>query len=507
MQHTITQYFFSSFRYFVAILAFGLATVSQFVLAQATHPAETTQPTTRITIQVGVPVRIEICQPQKEGWAWRSHAVVEKNISMDLPTGTHWRIAIQNGNPLANISQEDQRSFLGLALYQASMADIPLVGNMTQLDNLHLSGSQLTDDSFTHLRNLTRLQYLSLRTCPQITGKKMGQLAAMKDLIYLDLSETGLTDEALGSMPVFDRLETLELRGDLQITGSTMSRLARCQNLKYLGMNTTSVSDTGMKPVGRLSQLRRLDLGQTKVTDKGIQQLSGLKKLQSLVLGENQSVTDVSMPVIGQFNGLVHLNLNYNRSITDQGIAKLVKLSHLQSLHLEGCDKLTGQSLTTIGQFQDLKTIDLSYCLGIDDQGLAKLAALKQLKWIDLTDCKKVTDKGIASLGQMPQLENLLLAGTSVTGVGLKHLENSSTLQNINLYHCPVNDDGLETIGKLTTLHSLVLSSTSITDASLEHLKSLKNLKDLSLAECPKITPAGLASIRKAIPNCNVILR
>lgn len=65
-----------------------------------------------------------------------------------------------------------------------------------------------------------------------------------------------------------------------------------------------------------------------------------------------------------------------------------------------------------------------------------------------------------------------------------------------------ITDAGLVYISGLP-IEVLKLEGTAVSDASISYLAQMKNLKDLRLAGT-KITDAGVAALRKKLPNCTV---
>jgi hypothetical protein len=55
----------------------------------------------------------------------------------------------------------------------------------------------------------------------------------------------------------------------------------------------------------------------------------------------------------------------------------------------------------------------------------------------------------------------------------------------------------------LKSLKYLAIKRTAVSDASIEYLSQLKSIKELYIAET-RITPAGVARLRAALPNYNI---
>ncbi len=105
-------------------------------------------------------------------------------------------------------------------------------------------------------------------------GKPRGELterdaAVIKDL-HLDGSQ--ITDEGLKNVAKLQHLERLDL-SDTKITDAGLKEVAKLQKLKSLRLNDTEISDEGLKEVAKLKKLEKLDLNFTQITDNGAAEL------------------------------------------------------------------------------------------------------------------------------------------------------------------------------------------------------------------------------------------
>ena len=70
-----------------------------------------------------------------------------------------------------------------------------------------------------------------------------------------------------------------------------------------------------------------------------------------------------------------------------------------------------------------------------------------------------------------------------------------------------ITDAGLVHLNGLTSLQTLYLGGPKFTDAGLAHLKGMTKLQELSLGYNKQVTDAGVAELKKALPNCKIIKR
>jgi len=91
-------------------------------------------------------------------------------------------------------------------------------------------------------------------------------------------------------------------------------------------------------------------------------------------------------------------------------------------------------------------------------------------------------------------------------------------VNKLNLSYSLITDAGLKEFSKVFAyehkhwpnrfIHQikfLDLRETNISDAGLKELSNLKGLRELILIRCPVITTEGLAELKKALPNCEIV--
>lgn len=103
--------------------------------------------------------------------------------------------------------------------------------------------------------------------------------------------------------------------------------------------------------------------------------------------------------------------------------------------------------------------------------------------------------------------EIFLAAGVTATGFSdadLEKLAGFISVGYLRLDATKITDVGLAHLKGLTNLRELFLGQTQITDAGLVHLKALKGLTVLDLHGADLVTDAGIADLKKALPNLEV---
>jgi hypothetical protein len=113
-----------------------------------------------------------------------------------------------------------------------------------------------------------------------------------------------------------------------------------------------------------------------------------------------------------------------------------------------------------------------------------------------------IQDDQLLVFSKLDQLSCLALNSTSITDVGLKHLENLTSLAALHLIGTKISDDGLESLAKIPHLTILDLSKTNVKGRGLKYLWSLKELVWLILLET-SLTDGSL----KAVENYPALKR
>jgi outer membrane protein assembly factor BamB len=119
--------------------------------------------------------------------------------------------------------------------------------------------------------------------------------------------------------------------------------------------------------------------------------------------------------------------------------------------------------------------------------GLKQLATVKSLTGLNLAFCRQMTDDSFAHLQQFERLSLLIAAGTSITESGLKYVAGVRNLRALDLEFCEgVTDAACTPIGSMSELRALTLAKTGfepirVTDAGLAELSRLPELEMLNL--------------------------
>ncbi len=246
-------------------------------------------------------------------------------------------------------------------------------------------------------------------------------------------------------------------------------------------------TDSDMPLLVQLKELKRLDLSLTRISDRGLRSLKTAGAIEEL-------------------------NLNFAEQITDDGAATVKGWKHIRRLNLRGT-KITDATLEFLSGVPSLEWLDIGWAQ-ITDTGLGHLAALTNLRHLAMGG-NKLTDTSLEFLRQTPQLEYLDLGGTQRTDSGLWTLQ--------------LSDAGMQSVAAVTELRDLSLAGTAVTGRGLKLLSSLDKLERLNLQGCRKLKDdaatvlAGFSHlrmldlkessleaesvtrIRSALPDCQIL--
>ena len=363
------------------------------------------------------------------------------------------------------------------------------IQNLTRLQELDLSDTQVTDAGLVHLKRLTALSNLNL-SGTWVTGAGFVHLKRLTALSSLNLSQTQVTDAGLVHLKRLTALSSLNLSWT-NVTDAGLVHLEGLTALSRLDLTYTKVTDAGLVHLNGLTALSSLDLWWTQVTDVGLVHLEGLTALSSLDLPDQ--VTDTGLVHLKGLNALSSLDLS-GTQVTDAGLVHLKGLTALSSLDLSRT-QVADAGLVHLKGLTALSRLHLSGTQ-VTDAGLVHLKGLNALSSLFLGGTQ-VTDAGLVHLKGLNALSSLFLGGTQVTDAGLVHLKGLNALSSLDLPD-QVTDTGLVHLKGLTALSSLDLSRTQVTDAGLVHLKGLTALSSLDLSRT-QVADAGLVHLKGLI--------
>ena len=109
-------------------------------------------------------------------------------------------------------------------------------------------------------------------------------------------------------------------------------------------------------------------------------------------------------------------------------------------------------------------------------------------------------------LTALPALEIAKFPENDLADAAMAHICKIKTLKELQLMECNITNAGLKHLANLPELTSLDLGFCNfIDDAGLVEVEKLTKLQQLGLrGKKLKVTPAGIAKLQKALPNCKI---
>lgn len=207
--------------------------------------------------------------------------------------------------------------------------------HLTNLENLNLESTDITDTELASLHHLTQLRKLNLSRNKRLTNGGLVHFAALTQLRELNLSSNpDITDEGLTHLAALTQLRKLVLNNHMNIRSEELDKLAPLKQLRVLHLKASPITNKGLAKLARLSQLRELGLSYSLfLTNKELKYLTPLSQLQVLDL-RGTRITNGGLAKLAPLTELRELYLTSNFDITDKGLKHLARLAQLRKLHL-----------------------------------------------------------------------------------------------------------------------------------------------------------------------------
>jgi hypothetical protein len=223
-------------------------------------------------------------------------------------------------------SRDSEGYMIGLKLSGADLqkGDFPIIGGLSHLETLDLSGTKVSDDDLRHLMKLGRLRDLNLWETG-VTGSGLVHLGALVRLEKLNLGSTKITDESLRSLKGFAGLRCLEL-ARTGIGDAGLAHLLELPRLETLKLAETRITDAGLGRLKDLKNLSSLTLDKTGVTEAGIASLAKLPRF-AWMASPAQTAAELVRRLQSGDPAAVDAMVTIGLHFPDRGEFRLLKLS------------------------------------------------------------------------------------------------------------------------------------------------------------------------------------
>jgi len=378
------------------------------------------------------------------------------------------------------------------------------IGRLVQLIDLSIGGSEVAE-GLVHLKGLKSLRFLSLQgNRREDIDDSLRYISGLTELEELNLRETAVSDAGLAHLSGLTKLRKLNLlmnRGGISDAG--MAHLKNLKSLEEIILPGEGVGDVGLAYLAELESLKSINAG-VNVTDKGLAAISKMKSLDNLEINSKR-VTDAGLAELSRCGHLKSLGIKRS-PITDEGLEKLAEIKSLRKLSITGI-AITGACL---GKLKGLYSLRLDRTRNVTGDALAGLKELPLLTEVSLDEVK-LDKRGTADLGGLSLLRRLVVKRLNVKfdDENLANLAGLTSLRYLNILVgdaslSAITDQGLGHLSNLKALEHLSLNPCPmVTDAGLKHLEGLTGLEELLLWQS-RITLKGVAGLKEKIPRVNV---
>ncbi|CAI5469236.1 unnamed protein product [Closterium sp. Yama58-4] len=163
-------------------------------------------------------------------------------------------------------------------------------------------------------------------------------------------------------------------------------------------------------------------------------------------------------------------------------------------MKLAGISLLSDTALATLRHLHCLRSISLESSSGFTAAGVQELFACPHVGWLSLA-CTAVTDAALEGIARLRRLTDLHLSHTSITDVGLAHLEGLLQLRVLTPTGCRgATAAGMAHVARLRTVERLELRGSAVGEEGLQHLTALTRLRHLSVP--PGVSDCGMKHVR-----------
>jgi hypothetical protein len=192
----------------------------------------------------------------------------------------------------------------------------------------------MSTQGWEEISKLNQLESLDVSGNSNISNTDVAKFVALTNLRELNLSTTSITDDAFKSLAEMERLEVLKIEGSTQLKGHGLQAYTRTKpTLRELHATGTPLHSGGLKHIKSISSLEFLDISNSGLSDQPFADLKGANNLIHLKIGGANVLSNAGMQTVLTLSKLKILDLERMQTINDQGLGILSKKSGLQTLN------------------------------------------------------------------------------------------------------------------------------------------------------------------------------
>ncbi|WP_281309719.1 leucine-rich repeat domain-containing protein [Flavobacterium flavigenum] len=349
------------------------------------------------------------------------------------------------------------------------------IGQLTEIQWLHLNANKLSGTIPVEIGQLTKLQELQLYT-NLLSGTIPASIGQLTQLTTLGLFSNQLTGSIPATIGQLTKLLNLYLFNN-QLSGTIPAEIGQLTQLQSLQLHTNQLTGTIPAEIGLLTNITTLYLYQNQLTGTIPTQIGQLTKITSLYLHLNQ-LTGIIPATIGKLTKTTTLLL-YSNQLTGEIPAQIGQLTQLQYLSITN-NQLSGLIPAEIGQLTKLQNLLLNnnQLSGTIPASIGQLTQLQNL----FLHFNQLSGSIPAEIGQLANLTKLYISNNQLTGTIPTQIGQLTQLLELYLYNNQLSGTIPAQIGQLTKLISLQLYANQLTGTIPVEIGKLINVQNISLA-------------------------
>lgn len=369
--------------------------------------------------------------------------------------------------PSGYVYPSDLENIKELDFHNAHIEKLNGIENMTALEKLNLSGTDIKDISL--LKYLTNLREVN------ISNTSISDITALENSIYiryLNLNKTEIT-----TLEVIKKFEHIE---KLYVSGTKISTIPNLNSLTELDLSNCNLTSNSFLS-SNFSNLVYLNLSSVKIKGNLLNEINNISILGKL---EYLSIANTNVVNIDVLRSLVNL-----RKLDITGCTKIDTqvLNHLSDVEIIGNEIVTFGDKVLEREIRELinnysepiyKRQLLSITkLELSGRGIVDLQGLESMENLIYLDLSNNEISNIDSIKKLINLKKLVLHKNKIGSI--KVIESLTKLEELDLSNNLIGD--ITALGGLSQLTRLDLSKNGI--VSISSLGGLINLQYLSLYE------------------------
>ncbi|HID0865928.1 TPA: leucine-rich repeat domain-containing protein, partial [Clostridium botulinum] len=357
----------------------------------------------------------------------------------------------------------DLENIKELDFHNAHIEKLNGIENMTALEKLNLSGTDIKDISL--LKCLINLKEVN------ISNTSISDITALKNSIYiryLNLNETNVT-----TLQVIEKFQYIER---LYVSGTKINTVPQLSSLLELDLSNCNINDISF--INYLHNLTYLNVDKLKYKSNILGNISFVSSLEKL---EYLSIANTDVVNIDVLKNLINL-----RKLDITGCAQINTqvLNHVEIIGNEivnfGDKVLEREIRELINNYSEpiyKRQLSSITKLELSGRGIVDLQGLESMENLTYLDLSNNEISNIDSIKKLVNLKKLVLHKNKIGSI--KSIESLKYLEELDLSNNLIGD--ITALGGLSQLTRLDLSRNGI--VSINSLGSLINLQYLSLYE------------------------